>query len=816
MKLDLSKDKIFGLVLNQPHDILYVTGAALDGYNDYASIVGIDIKNSSGNVTLFHMNNKVPTRSKDYYGTYVDVIQDNDKNDVIYNVITDRNTIGAGLFVTTYVQRVQVQEKYSVSSHQLILLPKKYNIVKLKAKSSNIAYIMGDDQSSRRMSLFELNFTFSATRVSFKQINYQGYNSKTLIYSARFKDAQTPTISQVDMTNIAIGNLKLQYNNNWSGFCYDSRVGQILSSDDDQTKEFKLEATSGNRKFKSQPFNIAFKQYQSAYDSTINQPLSPNILQTMSSNSVQFQVIATDLAGNERICLETSTVIFNDDNCTYPGISITPQPFIEDDISYTIGDLELIFTFDDWIYTPSTNNCGTFTYSLIAPTDMIQQNIISMPPAKNEVHIFSDDIKISGQNFTISVKGQLSNGFSSFQNYSFSIINPCDELDLDDMDDVYETYYVRSNQTTINIPFNAFNQSEPNPLCQQLVSSQTIEAPTNLPLGIVIGPNKTQNGYEIKVCVSVISSPIEDIYYNMSSKLATFDIIEWEVNPDVFPAVCETIEYTPFYNDKFQMPSFISFDQGLMQFSIQSLEPKDEGTYSIKFQGASAGVSKNITFNVFINNPCKNAQIIKSTISDQTYRIGKESVIKFPKWKSSISGCEDFEYSAIFSGIDSIDSVITFKNDDRSITIKTTDPQYKDKKIKVQIYGKAYYGQDFMEFNIEIQENTQKTDVKETQNEIIVEGVKIDKEKLTKKLTASISDVSQYGIKQDVLQVQFTEPRYFISKSLDAILEGGYSLQLFCLQSLPKQQLFASQDLLVLIWYSLYSQGLVQKIYGCQ
>eukprot|EP00347_Sterkiella_histriomuscorum_P011023 403374043 len=470
-------------------------------------------------------------------------------------------------------------------------------------------------------------------------------------------------------------------------------------------------------------------------------------------------------------------------------------------------DPKLKLTFNDWTYSPN-NNCGVFTYSIVYSTNLNETVVTQLYAALKEVHIESVDLDIPSFTYDIKIEGKLSNTESGEYKYSgFQIINPCDGLDLIQMDTITDIYYVNSSATSFMIPNNSYTQATPPSICIQKHFRSKVNKQINaFPTGVIHTLTEEVDGYELTVeshnnddvgnytfeittqyssttkifnyilqikvkniCLGIIPHKIEDKYYDLSKTLVTYQEQKWSVNPSVTPSVCDSIQYFPFYQGTINIPSFIFFDSSLMTIQIQSLVPSDEGTYSFQILGQSGGIGQNISFNVHINNPCKEAKIVKSSLSDQNYKIGKESVVKFTKWKSTISGCDDFEYSATMSGIDGIDSVISFKQDERSFKITTTDKKYINQKINIKITGIAYYGYDTLDFVINMQDE-QSQEAEESDTEIKIGDYVIEKSKLTKKLTAKISEIL------DTLDVKFLLPKNFIAKSMDAIIQNGYEI----------------------------------------
>eukprot|EP00347_Sterkiella_histriomuscorum_P014013 403362495 len=551
------------------------------------------------------------------------------------------------------------------------------------------------------------------------------------------------------------------------------------------------------------------------------------VLQTNNPNVVSLQILAQDISGSQFNCTNTFDLSFDDDLCS--SVVISPSQFQQTVTNYTIGDPKLKLTFNDWTYSPN-NNCGSFIYSIVYSANPNETVVTQLYAVLKEVHIESVNLDIPSFSYDIKIVGTLSNTKSDEYKYSgFQIINPCDGLDLIQMDTVTDIYYVNSSATTFMIPYNSYNQETPPSICiQKFFRSKAISQINAFPAGVTYTLTAEVDGYELTVesdnnedagnytfeiatqysltteifnyilqikvrniCLGIIPQKIEDKYYNLSKTLVTYQEQKWLVNPSVTPSICDSIQYFPFYEGTINIPSFIFFDSSLLTIQIQSLVPSDEGTHSFQILGQSGGIGQNISFNVHINNPCKDAKIIKSSLPDQNYKIGKESVVKFTKWKSTISGCDDFEYSATMSGIEDIDSVISFKQDERSFKISTTDQTYQNQKINIKITGIAYYGQDTLDFVINMQGEKSK-EAEESDTEIKIGDYVIDKSKLTKKLTAKISEVSQYGeatlyfsqpllitnnqLRLDTLDVQFLLPKNFISKNMDAIIQNGYEI----------------------------------------
>lgn len=145
---------------------------------------------------------------------------------------------------------------------------------------------------------------------------------------------------------------------------------------------------------------------------------------------------------------------------------------------------------------------------------------------------------------------------------------------------------------------------------------------------------------------------------------------------------CTPFTYTAKLSSGAALPSFITFTAGSRQFSIESTDRLDAGTYTIEVKGElTGGLSSTTTFVLTVTDPCASGMSIdvaNTILPDQVYfTYDSALVISYDAFTLQPNEqCETVSYQAYVNGIDNLETYSFATDVDytaREITISSSD-----------------------------------------------------------------------------------------------------------------------------------------------
>ena len=134
-----------------------------------------------------------------------------------------------------------------------------------------------------------------------------------------------------------------------------------------------------------------------------------------------------------------------------------------------------------------------------------------------------------------------------------------------------------------------------------------------------------------------------DQTYTIGSGSSSFSFTAWTA-----PTVCGSFTYTASQTapSAATIPtSWLSFNSATRQFTINTSTLSDAGTYTIQVQGTVGGLSKTITYQITLTDPCTVGGITTSTPGNQAYTIGDPAqTFSFTDWTVDYSVCGTYSY----------------------------------------------------------------------------------------------------------------------------------------------------------------------------
>lgn len=88
-------------------------------------------------------------------------------------------------------------------------------------------------------------------------------------------------------------------------------------------------------------------------------------------------------------------------------------------------------------------------------------------------------------------------------------------------------------------------------------------------------------------------------------------------------------------------PSFVAFTPSLNTFTFNTSTDVDVGTFNVSYNATLVtGQIKTFNFSLVVSNPCLNATISASPLTNQTYMVNRSAVIDmFPAFPTNPIGC---------------------------------------------------------------------------------------------------------------------------------------------------------------------------------
>eukprot|EP00347_Sterkiella_histriomuscorum_P016608 403352535 len=635
LRYEKADDNIFDIALNQQENMIYLGGQFRDTSGNtkqnFPSLMGVEI--STKKVQVIHLFNKLGP-DQGIWNTLLDV-QSIDVTDYVFSIISDKP-----VYPSTYsLYLTHVQLSYS-------------NICSLKAVSTSEVYIFGTDDAYKQATVFKIDFGYSNSYAKQQLSNNAQVRIHFINKFIGFMLYDTYVIPWT-MTNV-VNNTIAKENQN---FC--PKFTAIKEYPD--TTELYCYTTDGIQELTTFiPFTYTDSRctdIQITYTLTSDDMTDPSIFTlntttnkitcnpTLTTTLKQYTITITGTASVTTpfstygdLNPKTSTVVYSvtvqQKVCNITNLSVT-MPVVQT-MTYYYGNQAITFKLNEIISSEP-----------LCPLTMVILESRGIDPAIYNVTYDSIQNEV--------IVGPLVSGLNITDLYFYIIAQYQSEL--------YSTnnFLIKFLKTTDCI----------NP-------SFSMENPLAFTYDLFSGPT-----YFLELNCTPISP------FGMCQETLTYEIIF--VGPGTsFRELYETMEIKPFKivktssSNQFQL-LVNTADQRVMesqQFSNQIFI----SIYGVTVRQTTFTCYNNISL-TFRDNICTYQNIVKTVLNGpkNEYIIGDPPLIlDFDEWTST-NQCGELTYNLILN--DTNGQAITILNDNRTVTIYTSDLKISSFSYKISIQG---------------------------------------------------------------------------------------------------------------------------------